>query len=273
MTKLIDSLKEIGFNTYEAKVYLALLKKHPATGYEISKLSEVPQARAYDTLNVLTQKGIVSATLEKPVKYIPIKPKELTQNYKKHINHNIDYLEKHLPEVKEEILEPIIPISNKANIMSKIIDTINSAKKSIYIELWAKDFKLFEQELLNAYNRNVEIRIISFEKIHTNFGLVYEHPFVKRIENCINGRIIALVIDDSEAIYGKIASNDNSQTNIFYTQNTNFVFLTKEFITHDMMLLDIQSNFPKELMYTYGNGMKHLHDKIYGANNIYTKIK
>ncbi len=56
MTKLIESLKEIGFNTYEAKVYIALLKKHPATGYEISKLSEVPQARTYDTLNVLGDK-------------------------------------------------------------------------------------------------------------------------------------------------------------------------------------------------------------------------
>lgn len=273
MTKLIDSLKEIGFNTYEAKVYLALLKKHPATGYEVSKLSEVPQARAYDTLNVLAQKGIVTATLEKPVRYIPIKPKELTQNYKKHINHNIDYLEKHLPEVKEEILEPIVPISNKTNMISKIIDSINSAKKSIYIELWAKDFKLFEQELLNAYNRNVEIRIISFEKIHTNFGLVYEHPFAKRIETSINGRLVALVTDDNEAIYGKLASNNNASTNIFHTKNSEIVFLVKEFITHDMMLLDIQSNFPKELMYTYGNGMKHLHDKIYGANNIYTKIK
>ncbi len=37
MADLIEKLKEIGLNTYEAKVYVALLKKYPATGYEVSK--------------------------------------------------------------------------------------------------------------------------------------------------------------------------------------------------------------------------------------------
>ena len=133
MTKLIESLKEIGFNTYEAKVYIALLKKHPATGYEISKLSEVPQARTYDTLNVLAQKGIVTATQEKPVRYIPIKPKELTKNYKKRMTQNVDYLEKHLPEVKDQCFKPILPMTDENDIKSKIIDMINSAEKEIYL--------------------------------------------------------------------------------------------------------------------------------------------
>lgn len=272
MTKLIESLKEIGFNTYEAKVYVALLKKHPSTGYEISKLSEVPQARAYDTLNVLTQKGIVSATTEKPVRYTPIKPKELTKSYKKKISQNIDYLEKHLPDVKDSGFKPIVPVTNSNEIQTKIIDMITSAKKEIYLEIWAKDFRLFEKELLAAYNRNVEIRIVSYEKLSSNFGLVYEHPFAKKIETNFNGRFIALTVDSEEGLYGKIAAYDETAENIIWTKNKEVTFLIKEFITHDMMILDIQSNFPKELMYTYGTGMKHLHDKILGVNNIY-KVK
>ena len=50
MGDLIESLKEIGLNSYEAKVYVALLKKYPATGYEISKLADIPQSRAYLSL-------------------------------------------------------------------------------------------------------------------------------------------------------------------------------------------------------------------------------
>ncbi len=272
MTKIIDSLKEIGFNTYEAKVYVALLKKHPATGYEVSKLSEVPQARAYDTLNALTQKGIVSATAEKPVRYTPIKPKELTKSYKKKIVQNIDYLEKHLPEVKDSGFEPIMPMTDINDIQSKIIDMINSAQKEVYLEIWAKDFKLFEKELLAAYNRNVEIRIVSYENLNSNFGLVYEHPFAKKIESNFNGRFIALTVDNESGLYGKIAAYDENGENIIWTKNKEVTFLIKEFITHDMMMLDIQSNFPKELMYTYGTGMKRLHDKILGVDNIY-KVK
>ena len=53
MADLVEKLKEIGFNSYEAKVYIALLKKYPATGYEVSKLANIPQSRTYDTLKVL----------------------------------------------------------------------------------------------------------------------------------------------------------------------------------------------------------------------------
>lgn len=269
MSKIIESLKEIGFNTYEARVYVALLKKYPATGYEISKLSEVPQARTYDTLNVLAQRGVVTAGSEKPVKYTPIKPKELVKSYKKRMTSNIDYLEKHLPEVSSQCFEPVLQISEEEHIYSKVRDMINASVKEVYLEVWAKDFKRFENELLNAYNRNVEIRIVSYEKISTNFGLVYEHPFAKRIESSIGGRNIALVCDETEALYGKTVSFDGEGVNVVYTKNESVVSLIKEFITHDMMLLDIQMMFPKELMYTYGTGMKHLHDKILGSDNIY----
>ena len=33
MEDVIEKLKDLGFNSYEAKVYVALLKKYPATDY------------------------------------------------------------------------------------------------------------------------------------------------------------------------------------------------------------------------------------------------
>ena len=80
MNDLVESLKELGLNSYEAKVYIALLKKHPATGYEVSKLANIPQARTYDTLKVLEQKNVVATTNSKPATYTPIKPKQLISN-------------------------------------------------------------------------------------------------------------------------------------------------------------------------------------------------
>ena len=50
MVDIVESLKEIGLNSYEAKVYIALLKKYPATGYEVSKLANIPQSRTYVAL-------------------------------------------------------------------------------------------------------------------------------------------------------------------------------------------------------------------------------
>lgn len=51
--------QKLGFNEYEAKSYVALVKLGPATAYQVSKASGIPRARIYDVLNTLVEKGIV----------------------------------------------------------------------------------------------------------------------------------------------------------------------------------------------------------------------
>ena len=51
MADLVEKLKEIGFNSYEAKVYIALLKKHPATD-PFGKENNYPIPWAYINGNI-----------------------------------------------------------------------------------------------------------------------------------------------------------------------------------------------------------------------------
>ena len=269
MADLVEKLKEIGFNTYEAKVYIALLKKYPATGYEVSKLANIPQSRTYDTLKVLEEKKVVVSANTKPVTYTPIRPKQLTSSYMKKINSTINYLDKHLPEVKDNYNEPIITVNGKQNIQDKVIEVIQNAKREM--EIWSQDFKFFEKELLNAYNRNVEIRIVGYDNFNSRFGLVFEHAFGRDIELSLGGRMIIIAADDSEGIVGKISSlkNDISDTNIIWTKNKGIVFIIKEFIVHDMYLIDVEENLVEQMKYIYGKGFKRLKDKVLGSNATY----
>lgn len=271
MADIVEKLKEIGFNTYEAKVYIALLKKYPATGYEVAKLANIPQSRTYDTLKILEEKNIVIATNTKPITYTPIRPKLLTQKVQKKINSTINYLDKHLPNVKEDYNEPIITVTGKQNIQGKIIEVIQSAKKEIYMEIWSQDYKIFEQELLNAYNRNVEIRIVGYDNFQSRFGTVFEHAFARDIELSLGGRMIIIAVDDNEGIIGKISSlkNDVADTNIIWTKNQGIVFIIKEFIVHDMYLIDVEENLVEQMKYIYGKGFKRLKDKVLGSNATY----
>ena len=41
---LIDELQALGFGETEARVYLALLREHPVTGYQIGKASGMPRS-------------------------------------------------------------------------------------------------------------------------------------------------------------------------------------------------------------------------------------
>ncbi len=271
MADLIEKLKEIGFNTYEAKVYVALLKKYPATGYEVAKLANIPQSRTYDTLKSLQEKNVVTATNAKPVSYTPIKPKQLLASYQKKMNSTLNYLEKNLPAVKDNYIEPVVTISGKQNIYNKILEVIQNAKREIYMEVWSQDFKIFEQELLNAYNRNVEIRIVGYDNFQSKFGMVFEHAFAKDIEMSLGGRMVIIAADDSESVVGKVSSfkNEDPDTNIIWTKNKSIVFIIKEFIVHDMYLIDVEENLVEQMKYIYGKGFKRLKDKVLGTNALY----
>ncbi|MBQ7127081.1 TrmB family transcriptional regulator [bacterium] len=271
MGDLIEKLKEIGFNTYEAKVYIALLKKHPATGYEVSKLADIPQSRTYDTLKALAVKNVVVTTNENPITYIPIKPKQILSTFKKRVDSTLTYLEKHLPDVKENYNEPILTITDTLRIQEKISETIKNSKKEIYLEIWSQDFKLFEQDLLDAYNRNVEIRIVGYDNFQPRFGMLFEHAFAKDIEMSLGGRMIAMVADDKESLIGKISSfgNKPQDISIIWTQNQNISFIIKEFIVHDMYLIDVEENLVEQMKYIYGKGFKRLKDKVLGNNPKY----
>ena len=104
------------------------------------------------------------------------------------------------------------------------------------MEIWSQDFKLFEQELLNAYNRNVEVRIVGYDNFQSRFGQIFEHAFAKDIEMSLGGRMIILTVDEEEGIVGKISSfkNETQDLNIIWTKNKSIAFIIKEFIVHDM---------------------------------------
>lgn len=269
MDELIENLKEIGLNSYEAKVYLALLKKYPATGYEVSKLADIPQSRAYDTLKALENSNIVMSSNTKPVTYTPIKPKELTKRFKRKITSTLDYLEKKLPNVKDNYTEPILSVTGTSTIHRKIIEIINNATKEIFIEIWSQDFKYIEPYLFEAYNRGLDIKIVGYDNFNCNFGTVFRHSGGREIEHSLGGKMIFLAADNAEGVFGKLNSSKNHETSIIWTKNEEIVFLIKEFIVHDMYLIDIEEQFPEQLKYFYGVGLKKLKDKVLGGSNFY----
>ncbi len=256
MKNLIDELKNIGLNSYESKVYIALLKKYPATGYEVSQLADIPQSRAYDALKSLENENLVTSNNEKPQKFTPISPKELTRRYKRKMSTTLDYLEKNLPQIQDTYYEPLHNIEGYDNILNKLKEIINNAKSSIYLEIWNEDYKLLENEIKNAYERDMDIKIIGYGDIRTNYGLLYLHQGGREIEYGAGSRLIFLLADSVECVFGRI------QQSVTWTMNVDISFLLKEFIVHDMYLLDVGQNFPEQLKYFYGAGFKKLKQKI-----------
>ena len=55
----LNKLKALGLNSYEAKLWVALLSVGTSTAGELSDIANVPRSRSYDVLEGLEKKGFI----------------------------------------------------------------------------------------------------------------------------------------------------------------------------------------------------------------------
>ena len=122
--ELIGKVKDLfGLNIYETKVWLALLRKGIASAGEVASISGVPRSRTYDVLENLEKKGFAIVKLEKPVKYIGVKPQIILEKIKNNVRRDAEDRVVELTKIKdsdefaklEDLYNTKENISNKGN--------------------------------------------------------------------------------------------------------------------------------------------------------------
>ena len=71
---LIDRLVRLGLTTYEARAYVALVRRDSFTAAQVARQSGLPRQRIYDVLSSLVEKGLASTRPGSVVKYAAIAP-------------------------------------------------------------------------------------------------------------------------------------------------------------------------------------------------------
>jgi HTH-type transcriptional regulator, sugar sensing transcriptional regulator len=71
---VVRQLTRLGLTSYEAKAYLALMRRDSSTAAEVARLSGLPRQRIYDVLASLVEKGLASSRPGGVVKYAPTAP-------------------------------------------------------------------------------------------------------------------------------------------------------------------------------------------------------
>jgi sugar-specific transcriptional regulator TrmB len=263
---LIDKLKELGLNSYEAKVYLALLKQSPATGYEISKESGVPQARAYDTLKALEASNIVVAMGGKPVTYTPISPNELLDRWEKSFKGSVEYLRETLPNLSNETAEPIINLRGTEGLFKHATDMINHAKASLFVQMWREDAEKLAPVFKEAVDRGVMLRIVGYDNCQLEGIEVFQHEYSEAIQETYGFRWFILSVDDEEGLVGTISTGER-QPQAIVTKNPGVVLLIKEFVVHDIFIMDIiERASRKQIGELYGGDLDKVRQRVQAEN-------
>ena len=170
-----------------------------------------------------------------------------------------------MPTLSDDFVEPVLNIRGSQSILKHIIELINNAEKEIFLEIWNEDIKKIKEPLKNAYNRGVDIKIVGYNDVKLDFGLVYQHGLGKNIEETMGGRWTVLAVDNKEGIAG-IVSESSSLPQAVWTKNPGIVLIIKEVVVHDIYLLDVESKLGEDLNRVYGKDLINLREKILGKD-------
>ncbi len=98
---VIEEIKDVfDLNSYEVKIWLALLSRGIASAGELAEMTGVPRSRTYDVLESLERKGLAIMRLGKPIKYIAANPKDVIEKMKKRVEQEMKERIKRIDELK-----------------------------------------------------------------------------------------------------------------------------------------------------------------------------
>jgi sugar-specific transcriptional regulator TrmB len=72
----VERLTRLGLTSYEARAYIALLRRDTLTAAETARLGGLPRQRVYDVLSSLVEKGLASTRPGRAVKYSATAPEQ-----------------------------------------------------------------------------------------------------------------------------------------------------------------------------------------------------
>jgi HTH-type transcriptional regulator, sugar sensing transcriptional regulator len=229
--ELLNNVKDFGLNSYEAKLWVALLSRGVATAGELSDIANVPRSRSYDVLESLERKGFVIMKLGKPIKYIAVPPVDVIDRVKKNVVEEAESHTSILENLKKsdvlselnllfntgiETIDPIElsgSLKSRKNIYLHLSSMIKNAKKSVIIMTTGNGFlrkiDALKNQLLKAKERGVKIKIISgdlpkqassvLKKLHPSIQVKFGNSLGRFV--VIDGKNTVILGSDDEKVH------------------------------------------------------------------------
>ncbi|MHA1503587.1 MAG: TrmB family transcriptional regulator [Candidatus Heimdallarchaeota archaeon] len=241
---VIEELKKLGFNEYQAKIYTALVGLGVATASEISQASGVPPNKVYSVIDTLKKRGLVLAQESDTStnRYRPRSPDMVIRDMREDYETAFKKTEEKLFALYERSKKTFIPemwiLRGSQAVFSKIKDMVMDASEEVIIGI-DSPFDLhihgIDQVIRDAKGHLKSIKIITGQDGIDNPG---EVNVLQSLANDAEIRVsenfhaIWVIIDSQEMLQGTYAQLEGGiELGIMATwsDNPSFSILWKRF--------------------------------------------
>ena len=188
----LKKIKDFGLNSYEAKIWTALLSRGVSTAGELSDIAGVPRSRSYDILESLEKKGFIIMKIGKPIKYIALPPEEVVERVKKRVSFQAQEQTRVLDQLRgSDILKEL----NKLHTQG--IDTVNPFELTGVVK--------GRNQIYNHLNTMIKNATKSVVLMTTEEGLMRKHKHLGRVlrkarDKGVSVKILAPLTSKSKGI-------------------------------------------------------------------------
>jgi sugar-specific transcriptional regulator TrmB len=257
---VLERLREIGLGEYEARLYLALLRRHPATGYELARSSGVPSSKVYEVLKRLQDKDLVFvADGGRARRYIPVDPEEFVERYTSRMTRTLDGLRDVMQALgSEEQVGYVWNVNGRDALLERAAQAIARAERTVLLSGWDDELAELQPVVEAAHRRKVRVAVIVYGTLAPEAAAVYQHPIRDTIYDEKGGRGLSLCVDSRMALVGvAIASGGASGA---WSRNPGFVAAVEDYLKHDIYVQKIVGRFHDLLVRTYGRNFSRWRD-------------
>jgi predicted transcriptional regulator len=247
MADIVALLQQLGFSGYEARVYLALLKRSPLNGYELAKVAGLPRANVYAVLQKLEERSVVVRQASPTgVRYAPVPPGELMHRIEQHFHGILDLAQHELNDIFSP-LEPayIWNIQGYAALLEHARALIDGALGQLSVAIWPAQAQALAEAITQAERRSVAITTLCLNACAQACagcrGQLYRYHVAPEQSH---GWLI-IIADGAELLAGEISADADALA--IRTRQMLLVDMSSWYIRHSIALAAVLNDLGSQL--------------------------
>lgn len=211
---IVPALQRLGFAEYEARAYLALVKRSPLNGYELAKASGIPRANVYGVLERLgARRAIVRVDEDGGARYAPVPPADLMRRLSGEFEQIADAMTRELQAVESETeREPVWNVQGYAALLDQARAALRAAKRSLLLAVWPPEASALRAEVAEANERGVEITTLCMAACESECGGCRGEVFRYRATPEGAPRRLVVVDDGEDVVAGEIRADGDAHS-------------------------------------------------------------
>lgn len=230
-------LLPFGFTELESRVYCALLRQSPATGYRLARAVGKAAANTYQALAALAQKGAVVGDESEPRNFRPVPPAELISRLRQDFDQQARTAEQGLAALYAPVPEDrLYQFKNLAQVLERARALIAGAGEALLFDLFPGPLAQLRPALDEAHARGVQVGGTVYEPLADAPFAHVMSPGTSFVAERWPGQQITLIADGRELLLALVAPDGQGLRHGFWSDSAYLACLHHSGLSAEMRL-------------------------------------